>query len=852
MKPWERQWAAAPVLSLRNTMCLCNSSRRVRNPSRLFFIAATTRTHGRLMFQFFRGTATLKLRYAILVFATVQLAGCSSPEERAKSYYDHGMQLVAEHDNKRAEIEFRNAVKYDNKLLPAWQALAKIEEEGHNWPALIPVLRNVVELSPNDIGSRIRLGRLLLLGNAVDEALKLVNNVKQEDSNNNADFLALKAAVLFKLKDSAGAVREAQAALQIDPSNTGAMFVLAGDDMARGDAKGALEILNNDAMSKKPDIGVSLFKLQIFEKNKDYKQSEDELHKLIERFPTEVRFKKELIRLYLFQHRNDDAEKEQRAIVAADPKNTQAQLDLVRLLNASKGPAAAQQELTALINAGGDVFPYQIALAELQFAQGKLPDAETILRKLINDGSSPEHAQTARSVLAEMYLRKKQIEAAETLVSDILNKDSRNVSGLRLRAAIHLDRGQFEGAISDLRQALNDQPRSSALMLMLAVAYERSGAVDLAEKEFANAMKASNYDPAVSLNYTAFLRRRGSAVHAEDVLTDLASRWPENTNVLSALADIKLARREYADAQKVAETIKRIGANAGLADELLGRALEGEKKYDESIAAFQAAYASAPTATRPMADLVRNYLIAGKADQANTFLQSVLKASPSNAEANVLLGTVQLAKNAPDQARQSFMTAIEKDAKNPAGYLALYQLYVQQKNYDEALKIVRAGLQQQPDNYALQFSLASTLERNGDYEAAISTYQAMLAKTPGAVVAINNLASLLGEHRTDKDSLDQAKALVTKLQNSPIPQFKDTAGWVNYRLGDNQAAVPLLETAAASLPKDALVHYHLGMAYVAVGQTGKASEQFKIALEQAPPADLKDKIHAAQAKVGTQ
>ena len=50
-------------------------------------------------------------------------------------------------------------------------------------------------------------------------------------------------------------------------------------------------------------------------------------------------------------------------------------------------------------------------------------------------------------------------------------------------------------AISDLREALNDQPRSPELMQLLATAYERSGAIDLAEKQFADAMKASNYDP---------------------------------------------------------------------------------------------------------------------------------------------------------------------------------------------------------------------------------------------------------------------------------------------------------------------------------------------------------------------
>ena len=301
------------------------------------------------------------------------LAGCSSPEERAQSYYEHGKQLVAAQDYQHAEIEFRNAVSYNKKLLPAWQALADVEERQRKYRMMVPALHSILELDPSDMAARLKLGRLLLAGGAFDDALKLVNEVKEPDDQN-PDLLALKGTILFKLKDFDGAVSEAQAALKIDPGNTGAMLVIAGNDIAHGDAKAALDLLNSKAMTQKDDLGVDLFKLQILEKTQDLQGAEALLQKLIELNPKEVSFKKELIRLYLYQHRNDDAEKEQRAIVATEPTDTQAQLDLVRLLNTTKGPAAAQQELTALINGGGNVFPYQIALAQLDFSQGKFSD----------------------------------------------------------------------------------------------------------------------------------------------------------------------------------------------------------------------------------------------------------------------------------------------------------------------------------------------------------------------------------------------------------------------------------------------------------------------------------------------
>jgi len=582
------------------------------------------------------------LRPVLFALAVISLTGCSSPEQRAQGYYERGRQLLAAHEDKRAAIEFLNAVKYNRKLLPAWQSLAQVEEQIHNWSGLAGALRGLLELEPNDMPARLKLGRLLLVGGSYDDALKLVNEVKEPESQN-ADLLALRAAILFKLKDSAGAVRDAQAALKLDPKNTGAMFVLASDDLARGDAKSALAMLDNPAItaSKVPEIGVELFKLRIFEQTQNLPQAEALLRRLIAAYPKELSFKKELIRVYLFQHRNADAEQEQRAIVAADPKNTQDQLDLVRMLGITQGPTAAQQQLETLIKAGGEIFPYQMALAQLNFRQGKFGDSVVILMDQIKGpGTTPEHVLAAQLQLAQMYLSKGRADEAAALVGEILQKDARNIAGLKLRASIELGRGKLENAVADLRQALNDQPRGFDLMLMLAVAYERSGSIDLAEKEFADAMQVSNYNPTVSLNYVAFLQRRGNLEHAEDVLTDLASRWPKDIPVLSALAQIRLARQEWIGAQEVAETIKRLTANHIAADELLGAALAGLNKYDESIAALQNAYAAEPGATQPMYALVRTYLRARKPAEAVAFLQSVIKANPANAEAYVLLGSV--------------------------------------------------------------------------------------------------------------------------------------------------------------------------------------------------------------------
>jgi cellulose synthase operon protein C len=805
------------------------------------------------MFKLFDCSHTIT-RSTLLVLAALQLTGCGSAEDRARSYYEHGVKLFSEHDNIKAAIELRNAVRLKRDLIGAWNTLAEIDENTRNWPGVVTDLRTIVELAPNDVSARLKLGKLLLLAGSSDEALRLAS-VGIELDDRNADLHALKAAISFKLDDRATAIREAQAAIKLNAGNTDALMVLAIDRLGRGDAKGALSLLNDvsvaSAKDVENDLGLQLLKIKLFGQTGDFKSAEETLKRLVDINPQEPGYRKLLINFYVEQRRTDDAENELRTLAAANPGDSSAALDVVKFLyTIKKDPAAARRELDARISAGGDVFPFRLALADMDFAEGKLADGKQLLENLISTGSSSEQVQRARLALAQMYLSKRTFEPAETLATDILHEDPHNASALKLRASIRVERAQPDAAIADLLDALNSQPRSADLMLLLATAYERSGLIELAEKQFGDATRASDFDANVGLEYAGFLQRRGSTARAEDILVELNKRRPNNIQVLSTLALIRLARQNWSGAEETAGSIRRIGNNGGMADQILGAALIGRNRYDDAIAAFQKAYDAAPATAQPMNSLVGAFVKANRTDQALNFLKSVLAKDPGNANALGLLGSIQLKIGQPDQALKSLLAAVKARPNDPAGYQALADLYLSQKNYDEAIGVVRTGIRQS-DMTALQMTLALALEQKGDYEAAISEYESVLDKQPGSLIAANNLASLLLDHRTDEASLKKAQSLAAVLRKSQIPQFKDTLGWVSYRGGDYRTAVSLSEEAVAALPDQAAVRYHLGMSYISTSQFDKASQQLRRALELTPDEGLAEEIRTALNKIGS-
>ena len=304
----------------------------------------------------------------------------------------------------------------------------------------------------------------------------------------------------------------------------------------------------------------------------------------------------------------------------------------------------------------------------------------------------------------------------------------------------------------------------------------------------------------MGLRYVSYLQSRGNVAQAEDVLIEVGRRNPNNVQILTALAQIRLARQNWAGALAIADAFRAAGNNSGIADQIKAAALAGQNKPDASIAALEDAHKTAPDGVQPVVALVSAYVRAGKPDKAESLLNDMLKKFPANAELLVLLGQTQVAKGKSEEAQKSFKAAIAQQPKNEAGYNALSALYASQKNYGEANNIIQAGLKERPDSLNFRLTSAGLLISKGDNDGAIAAYDAILKDQPNSLVAINNVVSLLLDNRSDKASLDRAFALAEKLKESNVPQFEDTFGWAQYKRGKTTEAIEILEDASKKLP----------------------------------------------------
>ncbi|WP_299471893.1 tetratricopeptide repeat protein [uncultured Roseibium sp.] len=771
--------------------------------------------------------------YVVLSLSVLVLAGCSSSEERAEEHYKRGLELVEEGELTKASLEFRNALKLDSEHIDALFAFGELQERQGEFQSAYGVYNGVAEQDATHLPSRLKLMYMLLTANQVEQAQKYLDQAI-ELSPNDPKVLVAKATLQLRNGEREEAEKSAQDAFKADPELTDALVVLASARMAAADPVGALGYLNQAPDSAAKDVGLQVLKLSVLEALNDEEGIEKLFGELVELFPETPQFSQAWVRWYLANGRKDDAERVIRQFAADRPAEDDAQLALVSFVIAQKGQQEARQELENIIKTrneqGGDAFPLRIALGELLFRSNQHSDAIDSLQAVVSETSDEGQKNQARIMLATILGQTGDMAQAETLVNQVLEDDAKNVDALRLRSNIKISRNDNAGAVDDILVALNEAPENARLRTLLASAYERDGSSVLAEEQFARALALDNNSPEVGLPMVRFLLRHGKGEQAERVLDSVRERNPSNREVLTLLAQQRLARRDWVGAQEISDTLRKIDAgDTETADKIAAAALGGLDRHEESIALLQSSATVAGDEQALLPDLIRAYVQAGRQDTAISHLLTVLDETPDNTLARILLGSVYLSQNKVAEAEETFKTATE-NPDSVLGDTSLAQFYSATNRLEEAEAAIRAGLSKAEDNAALRLMLTTVLQQTQRFDEAIEQYEILFASDPESTIVANDLASLLSERRGDPASLERAFEIAQRFRTSEVPQYLDTLGWIYYLRGEHSSALPLLRNASQSLPNLGLAQFHYGMALAALDQKEQAITSLEKAL----------------------
>ena len=768
----------------------------------------------------------------ILILLVAVVSACSSPEDKANKFYENGMKLLENGELVKANVEFRNALQLNRKMTKAiWGQVLVAEKQGK--PRQQYKLLNTVLINePEHLQALVKFARLLLVAGQLDKALEK-SDLSMKINNQDLSVLSLRAAVMLKLDDIPTAVKLAKEVLAKDPLYIDALMILATERLAAGDAVKAIAYLDQGLKKNNKNVSLQLIKIKALENLAQLDLAEDVFKRLINYYPNVTVFNTVLAQFYLKHGRKEDAEKIYRSIIENNPQDLKAKIKLVQFLNAIKGVDAGLKQLKIFSEQNPNSYDLKFAIVQFYISQKEIAPANELLMKIISEKAGNEIAIKAKGIMAASLLATGDKKSAVKIINEILTTDKYNQNGLILKASIDIDRQKYDKAIGALRLVLRDTPNSSRALFFLARAYNLSGSPELADEQYFKAFKTSNFNVTYGLNYAQFLLKRKQPKRAEKVLEDTLSISRGNLRVLKLLAQTRLSLGDWVGAQQVADAIKRIGDKSLLASQISNAIMVGKKEYSESIALLKKTYQSTPENIQPVVALVRTYLLAGKTQEAGNFLDAVINASPNNSSARILRGQLYLSQGKREQAISAYQEVIKNNPKNAASYYHLAVTHIRGKKYEAARVVLNKGLSIAPEDFSIRMTLAGLYEKMGQVDNAIKAYESLLAIKPDADIVANNLASLLTENRSDKESHNKAYNLSKRFRNSDVPQFKDTFGWASYRVGKYTDANSLFKSAILKLPNIPDFHYHLGMNYLARENKKMARKELKKALELA-------------------
>ncbi|MBD0326141.1 MAG: tetratricopeptide repeat protein, partial [Pyrinomonadaceae bacterium] len=381
-----------------------------------------------------------------LLIATLAFSGCKNAEASKAEHLKRGEQFLKEKKFQEASIEFRNAIQIDDRLAAAHWGLAQAYEGLQRYAEAVQEIQRTIDLDPNHLDSRVRLGNYYMVGRQpnIAEAERLAKEVLAKDPNFIEGHI-LMATVLYA-QDKAHperALASLNRAIEIDPKRVESYLSLA----------------------------------RFYTTINDAKKAEETLRRAVEVNPASALAHAEYGRFLVAQNRAGEAESEFKKAVEVEPTSRDARMALGSFYIVSKQLDKAEEVYKALAEMEKDKPDGRALLADFYSTINRPDDAIRVYQEIV--AQSPDYTR-GRYRLGEIMLGRGDTQGAAAQVAEVLKKNERDSQGLMLRARIRMQANDNRAAIEDLKEVLKQEPNSRGGLYYMADANYRIRQLDMA------------------------------------------------------------------------------------------------------------------------------------------------------------------------------------------------------------------------------------------------------------------------------------------------------------------------------------------------------------------------------------
>lgn len=394
--------------------------------------------------------------------------------------------------------------------------------------------------------------------------------------------------------------------------------------------------------------------------------------------------------------------------------------------------------------------------------------------------------------------------------------------------------GDFQAAVLELKNALQQQPDNPSARFMLGEVYLRTGDGTSAEKEFERAVEAG--------------------MNAAAVQMPLARAW--------------LLQNSYEELLDKLTVPDKGQSNRATVLAMRGRAYLGLGRVSQAEAAFEEALGSDDQSVDALVGLARVALARQDTETAQTYLKKAEAADDEDLEVIRLRGDLAFQTEDFEKAAAAYRTLRDRRPQYLVYRLALASAQIGQENYDAAIQNLDVIRKAVPEHPQVNYLRGLAAYRKSNFEDAKYYMDQVLAQEPNSAPAL----LIAGGASFALDRLEQARQHLerfTGMAPDYAPGLKLLAA-VQMQMGENDAAMATLrpltatpaeiedqellrlvataalqsgdlesgrnyiEQAARQAPDDAALRAQLGISELATGNTEAGLEELRQATELAP------------------
>lgn len=587
------------------------------------------------------------------------------------------------------------------------------------------------------------------------------------------------------------------------------------------------------------------------------------------------------------------------ARLAADEGRYEEAIERIgEVIRKNPGNAVLLYERAMMLVEAGRVDRAEAELREAVKLAPDFYDANRMLGRLLLDRSSGSRAKIEEALpfLQAAFRKNPDDLSIGVAISQILGSLGRNEESAEILATM-VERapdqralnfsyaqvlsklGREAEAVKYLERTVAIDPTFSPAILGLLDTYQQANDWQKAADVMAPLISEDPMNLELQRQQGYFLLRAGNARAAADRFRLLIAADPKDVRSLFYLAESLNDLEQYAESETMFRKLLEADPNDADILSSLGISLAGQKKWDEATSTFQT-LAAKPDVPDNVAALARTQLAYIELQRGNNELAVenakailVFRDKPNTQAVNIALEAMRreekyaeavqlleplLAKFADDpfiNARMIEMLARAGNTNRAAelaraqvklgsrNAIATAEAYVQAENFKAAIAAMNEAIAAKPDDVELKFQLGSILERAGDHKGAEETFLALLEKRPNHAPSLNYLGYMWADKGVN---LERAEEMLTRAvgQEPENGAYVDSLGWLYFRQGKLELAEKYLTDATRLLPRDATVVEHLADVVAVRGQTDRAVELYRLAIDLDPESKDIQKLRA--------